>query len=345
MNRMIRRLLSRFPLLWLAALAGCSAATAAPITGSKTDTLVLNPLGSAPTCPAGLACFYARSSDSQVYDVDAAGLILKTHAAKSYRTSSNCAGLSSPANGDVCYDTGSNVFRYYSAGWTSGPTNDSLLVHKAGTETVTGAKTFTASVTLSGGASLGADLAGGTHKGTGFTCGTASGQLLTADRQILTSAPLGGGGALTGDLTLTLSVSSPLGVAGGSLVVSAGGLVYGSYSGGGTGALGAATVYLTAPGQAASATEHPLGLATRAGSLRSLRCALGTAPGGSDTVIVTARIAGSDSALTCTITGAGTTCSDTSNTPAATAGQAVSLKAVSSAGTAADLTCSAELSN
>ena len=93
----------QIPLLWLAALAGCSAATAAPITGGKTDTLVLNPLGSAPTCPAGLACMYARSSDSQVYDVDAAGVVLKTHAAKSYRTSSNCAGLASPANGDVCY--------------------------------------------------------------------------------------------------------------------------------------------------------------------------------------------------------------------------------------------------
>lgn len=340
-----RRLLHNIPFLWLAALAGCSAVAAAPITGSKTDTLVLNPLGSAPTCPTGLACMYARSSDSQVYDVDAAGLVLKTHAAKSFRTSANCAGLASPANGDTCYDTGSNVFRYYSAGWTSAPVNDSLLVHKAGTETVTGSKTFTASVTLSGGATLGANIAGGTYKGTGFTCGTASGQLLTADRQVLTSAPLGGGGALTGDLTLTLSVSSPLGVAGGSLVVSAGGLVYGNYSGGGTGALGAATVYLTAPGQAASATERYLGKTTRAGNLGHLYCDLGTAPGGSDTVVFTARIAGSDSTLTCTITGAGTTCSDTSHTPAATAGQRISVSAVSSAGTAADATCSFELTN
>lgn len=125
----------------LLALAG-GVAHAAPITGSKTDTLVYNPLSSAPTCPTGRACSYALSADSQLYDVDAAGLVLKSHAAKSYRTSANCSALASPANGDICYDTSSNLFRFYSAGWTSGPTNDALLVHKAGTETITGAKNF-----------------------------------------------------------------------------------------------------------------------------------------------------------------------------------------------------------
>lgn len=344
MNR-FRKLLNRIPLLWLAALAGCAPAQADSITGSKTDTLVYSPLGSAPTCPTGKACSYALSADSQLYDVDAAGLVLKSHAAKSYRTSANCSALASPANGDVCYDTGSNLFRFYSAGWTSGPTNDALLVHKAGTETITGSKTFTPSVTLSGGATLGANLAGGGFKGTGFADGTSSGQLLTADRQVLTSAPLGGGGALTGDLTLTLTISSPLAVIGGSLTFNPGGLVHARVSGGGKGALGAATVYLVSPGAAASATEGFLSLATRAGSLRNLYCLLGTAPGGADTVAVTARIAGVDSTLTCTISAAGTACSDTSHTPSITAGQAVSLKAVSSAGTAADLVCSIEQSN
>lgn len=322
-----------------------SAALGAPITSSKTDTLILNPLGSAPTCPAGKVCLYALSSSGQQYDVDANGLILKSHAAKSFRSSANCAALGSPANGDVCFDSSLSVFRYYNSGWITGTSDDSLVVHKAGSETITGSKTFTASVTLSGGASLGANLAGGGFKGTGFAVGTASGQLLTADRQVLTSAPITGGGALTGDITLGLSVSSPLAVAGGSLVVSPGGITFGNYSGGGTGALGAATVYLVAPGQAASATEIPLALATRAGTLRNLRCSLGTAPGGADTVAVTVRAAGADTLLTCTITGAGTTCSDTSNTPAATAGQSLSIKAVSSAGTAADLTCSFELTN
>lgn len=224
-------------------------------------------------------------------------------------------------------------------------TLDALVVHKAGTETVSGAKTFSSSVTLTGGATLGANLAGGGFKGTGFAQGTSSGELLHAGRQVLTTAPLTGGGALTGDLTLGLALSSSLTVAGGSLTIATGYSVHARVNGGGTGALGAATVYLTSPGQAASATERPLSLATRAGNLRNLYCDLGTAPGGADTVIVTARIAGADSALTCTISAAATSCSDTSNTPAVTAGQRTSIKAVSSAGTAADITCSLEQTN
>lgn len=331
--------------LLLFLLCGCTQVVASPIVSSKTDTLILNPLASAPSCPSGKACLYSLTSDNQIYDVDAAGLVLKHHAAKSIRTSSNCAGLGSPANGDVCFDTSIPAFRFYSSGWSTGTVDDSLVVHKAGTETISGAKTFSAAVTLSAGATLGANLAGSGFKGTGFAQGTGSGQLLIADRQVGTSAPLTGGGALTGDLTLGLSISSPLAVGGGSLVISSSGLVYARIDGGGTGALGAATVYLTAPGQAASATEIPLGKATRAGTARNLYCDLGTAPGGADTVIVTARINGADSAVTCTITGAATTCSDTSNTAAVSAGHRLGLKAVSSAGTAADLTCSFEQTN
>lgn len=105
----------------LLALAG-GVAHAAPITGTKTDTLVYNPLGSAPTCPAGRACSYLLAADSQVYDVDAAGLVLKSHAAKSFRASSNCSALASPANGDVCFDSTLGAFRFYSAGWASAAT-------------------------------------------------------------------------------------------------------------------------------------------------------------------------------------------------------------------------------
>lgn len=332
-------------LLLVVFLAGCARAAAAPIVSSKTDTLILSPLGSAPSCPSGSACVYALSADSQLYQVDAAGLVLKSHAAKSFRTAANCAALGSPQNGDVCFDTSIPAFRFYSGGWTTATSNDSLVVHKAGTETVTGAKTFTAAVTLSGGATLGANLAGGSFKGTGFAQGTSSGELLTAGRQVLTSAPITGGGALTGDLTLGLSLSSPLQVAGGSLGVAAGSLVYAHLSAGGAGALGAATVYLVPPGGAPSATELKLAKATRAASARSLYCELGTAPGGADTVVFTVRAAAADTALTCTVTGAATSCSDTSNTPPVTVGQAVSVKAVSSAGTAADALCSFELTN
>lgn len=50
-------------------------------------------------------------------------------------------------------------------------------------------------------------------------------------------------------------------------------------------------------------------------------------------------------ALTCTISAAGTTCNDTSNTFSAVAADRISIKAVSTAGTAANLACSLELAN
>jgi len=321
------------------------AAAAAPSPGTKTDRLILSPQASAPGCPSGQTCLYSRSSDNQIYDVDASGAVLRIHDAKAFRSAANCSALASPQNGDICYDTGSSLFRYYSGGWTSASTDDALLVHKAGTETVTGAKTFGAAVTLTGGATLGANLAGGGFKGTGFAVGTASGQLLTADRQVLTSAPITGGGNLAGDLTLGLSVSAPLSVFGGSLIISPGGLVYAQVTGNGAGALGAGTVYLSAPAALPSATEVTLSKAVRAGSLGKLFCDLGVAPGGASTVTFTARAAAADTSLTCTITGASTSCSDTSHTPAVSAGQRLSVKAVSSGAVAADASCGFEETN
>jgi hypothetical protein len=330
-------------LLWLLLAAGFAAA--APSPGIRTDRLVLAPQSSAPGCISGSACVYLLAADSQLYGVDGSGVLLKIHSAKAVRTSSNCSALASPANGDVCYDTTASTFRFYSGGWTTPTSNDALVVHKAGTETITGAKTFSAATVLGGGATLGADLAGGGFKGTGFGQGTSSGQLLTAGRQVLTSAPLTGGGALTGDLTLGLSVSAPLAVGGGALLIDAAGLVYDRPSGAGVGALGAGTVYLNAPGSAAGASERALAIGTRAGTLRALYCSLGTAPGGADTVVATVRVAASDSVLTCTITGAATSCNDTTHTASVSAGQSLSVKAVSSAGTAADLICAFEQTN
>lgn len=330
-------------LLWLLLAAGFAAA--APSPGIRTDRLILAPQSSAPGCTSGSACVYLLAADSQLYAVDGTGAVLKVHSATAVRSSSNCSALASPANGDVCYDTTSGIFRFYSGGWTTPTSNDALVVHKAGSETVTGAKTFSAATVLGGGATLGADLAGGGFKGTGFGQGTSSGQLLTAGRQVLASAPLTGGGALTGDLTLGLSVSAPLAVGGGALVIDAAGLVYDRPKGAGVGTLGTGTFYLNSPGGAAGASERPLSIGTRAGTLRALYCNLGTAPGGVATVVVTVRVAAADSALTCTITGAATSCNDTSHTPSVSAGQSLSVKAVSSAGTAADLICAFEQTN
>lgn len=267
-------MLVRFTGLLLFSLALLSSSAIAA-DGNKE---IFSPWTSAPSCPSGRACIYHLASDGQLYVIDGSASTTKLHGAKSFRTSSNCAGLSSPTNGDVCYDTTLGYFRLYSGGWRSVP--------------------------------------------------------------LVATVPL----SITGQ-TVALSYSSPLAVVGGSLTVSTGGSVYASITGAGKGVLGVATLYLVGPGVVASGTEAYLLIAPRAGTARNLRCYLGTAPGGADTVIITARLNGADTTTTCTITGAGQTCSDASNTAAVSAGDRVSLKAVSSAGTASDLSCSIEVTN
>ena len=66
------------------------------------------------------------------------------------------------------------------------------------------------------------------------------------------------------------------------------------------------------------------------GELSQLRVRAGTAPGGSETVIFTARIEGVDSSLTATLSGSNQTAEDVLNTPSITAGQYVTLRFVSS---------------
>lgn len=118
--------------------------------GILTDNVLITPLAS-PTCYAGRACIYAKNADNLLYTKDASGLELKLHAAQSVRISANCSGLASPALGDMCYDTSLNTFRFFStAGWTSGAIDGAQYVTKTQTETVTGAKTFTANATFLG---------------------------------------------------------------------------------------------------------------------------------------------------------------------------------------------------
>lgn len=239
-------------------------ALSAPGAGTKTDKLVVSPQSSAPSCPSGQACIYHLSSDSQLYAVDGAGVTTKVNGAKSFRTSMNCAGLSGPANGDVCFDTTLGYFRFYSGGW----------------------------------------------------------------------------------ITVALSYSAPLSLSGQTLSLAAGGIVYATVSGGGAGVLGVATLYLRSLGQAATGTtETDLLVAPRAGTVRNLRCFLKIAPGGADTVINTVRVNAAGIVTTCTISGAATSCADTTNTSAVAAGDRISIESVSSAGTASDLSCAFEVTN
>ncbi len=146
--------------------------------------------------------------------------------------------------------------------------------------------------------------------------------------------------------TIPTATTSPLSLSGQTLSIAAGGIVYATVSGGGSGVLGVATLYLRSLGQAATGTtETDLLVAPRAGTVRNLRCFLKIAPGGADTVINTVRVNGAAIVTTCTISGAATSCADTTNTSAVAAGNRISIESVSSAGTASDLSCAFEVTN
>ena len=110
LERFVGRLLCSLALLLL------SSSVAVAADGNKE---VFSPWTSAPSCVAGRACIYQLGSDKQLYGVDGNGVVTKLHGAKSFRTSMNCAGLSGPANGDVCFDTTLGYFRVYSGGWST----------------------------------------------------------------------------------------------------------------------------------------------------------------------------------------------------------------------------------
>ena len=76
-------------------------------------------------------------------------------------------------------------------------------------------------------------------------------------------------------------------------------------------------------------------LAPVAGTLSNLICYCNTAPGGSETVVITVRKNGIDTVITGTITGSGTTCSDIVNTINLDSGDRVTFKNVVSSGSIA----------
>ena len=224
-------------------------------------------------------------------------------------------------------------------------------------------KTTTGAVTIGPGA---VGVSGDVTLSTTKTLAAGANTLVSGDK--LQAAQLAIGSQATGDLLYADSSTSwarlgagtsgyPLlsGGAGfspawaqiGSAGISGGTLVYATITGGAKGALGAATGYLVGPGVAwTTSTEHALYVATRAATVRSLYCNLGTAPGGTDTVGVTVRKNGSDQTTTVNYTGTDSGDKhDTVHTFSVAAGDRVTIKGVSTAGTAADLTCSLEAGN
>lgn len=181
---------------------------------------------------------------------------------------------------------------------------------------------------------------GGVHYD-GSYIGPKAGTSATA----LHAFPTGTGDLVSADATQTLTNKTLTSPTINSPAFGANSVILDTIHGAIAGGLGAATVYLGGIGVAASSTEYPLRIVRRAGTVRNLYCYLSTAPGGSDTVDFTVRKNGSDQSATCQIAAAATTCNDTSHTFSVVAGDRISIKAVSSAGTAAGAACSTEESN
>jgi hypothetical protein len=75
-----------------------------------------------------------------------------------------------------------------------------------------------------------------------------------------------------------------------------------------------------------SSTESNVQIPLQAGSISNLQVSVITAPGSGNSWTITVRKAGADTAVTCTISGSATTCSDTSHSVSFTEGQLVSIE-------------------
>ncbi len=98
---------------------------------------------------------------------------------------------------------------------------------------------------------------------------------------------------------------------------------------------------------ACNATEGYAGgnfqFATRTGVVQNLYCGVSDPPGGTDTLVYTVRAGGVATAVTCTITGAATTCNNTVNSGAISAGQTISISYNPSADETLLTICSVEV--
>jgi hypothetical protein len=84
--------------------------------------------------------------------------------------------------------------------------------------------------------------------------------------------------------------------------------------------------------QGISVTENAVNcLEPLAGTFKNLYASVNPPPGGAQTDTFRLRVNGADTSVTCTISASATTCNDTTHTATITAGQAWSIKVVTSA--------------
>lgn len=109
------------------------------LSGSVTDYVQLTVKAASPLA-SGFPGIYAKSSDNLLRFVDGSGVELKAGEAN---LAQNLAADPSGATGKIYYNTISNTFRIYDGSWSAAPTSATACM-LAGTQTITGVKTFNA---------------------------------------------------------------------------------------------------------------------------------------------------------------------------------------------------------
>lgn len=294
------------------------------------------------TCPAGRVCVFGTTVTTpyRVGFKDASGNIVTMGDAWRLR---QCAGPCLGAlNGDMWFDTATGLAMVKQGGSnlpigvTSSPVINGTIT---GVYALGGTPSLAANLNAAGFkiTSLGAPTAGGDAANKTYVdTAIAAAAYAPTSRNINTSAPLGGGGNLTADRTLTLSTGADLTTSGGALVLAANVRAAAMRWAANNGLTFAANTYW-GPGSEASASATNVApmIAHCAGSITGLRVQANANATGS-TIITLHRSAGgatltyAATALTCTIGSGAKFCSDTLNTFTAAAGDVFVMRITSS---------------
>lgn len=307
------------------------------------------------TCPSGRVCVFGTTATSpyRVGFKDSSGNIVTMGDAWRLR---QCSGACLGAlNGDMWFDTSTGLAMVKQGGSnlpigvTSSPVINGTI---SGVYALGGTPSLAANLNAAGFriASLGAPTAGGDAANKTYVDGAiAAAAYVPTSRLINTSAPLGGGGNLTADRTLSLSTGADLTTSGGALVLAANVRSSAMRWSANNGLTFAANNYW-GPGSEASATATNVApmIAHCSGSVTSLH-AQANANATGTTVVTLHRSAGgatltyAATLLTCTIGSGAKFCSDTVHSYAAVAGDVFVIRITSSNWSPAGATASVRL--
>jgi hypothetical protein len=313
---------------------------AAPLSAQNLTANRLQLLPAAPgACPVGKVCVVGTTSTApyRVAFQDASGNTVTMGDAWRLR---QCAGPCVGAhNGDMWFDSGTGIAYIKQAGSnlpigvTSSPVINGTI---SGVYALGGTPSLAANLNAAGFkiTSLGSPTSGGDAANKTYVDGAIAAAAYA--RSINTSAPLGGGGNLTADRTLSLSTGADLTTSGGALVLAANVRASAMRWAANNGLTFATNTYW-GPGSEASSTATNVApmIAHCSGSVTGLRVQANANATGT-TVVTLHRSAGgatltyAATLLTCTIGSGAKFCSDTLNSYTATVGDVFVIRITSS---------------